>query len=264
MYVKSYRTEAKPVRRTKAEAEQTREAILAAAIETFLERGVTRATLDEIARAARVTRGAVYWHFRDKLEIFLALERRANLPNEEFGARLKARLAADPRLNPLDELANTIREGVQSFEADAERCRILTILWTRCEYVEEMLPVLRRQERADAALREMFEAVIGLAAERGQVAPCWAPELAARALLLLINGSVADWLRAQGKARLVTQAMPLVTAFLATVGLSPASAAAMAANSGFSGGLAVAKSRAGTSPGKVSGSARHPARRLSG
>src|SRR6201994_3729059 len=98
------------VRRTKAEAEQTREAILKAAVETFLERGVTRATLDEIARAARVTRGAVYWHFRDKLEIFLALERRANLPNEEFGARLKARLTADPGLDPVQELAGSIKE----------------------------------------------------------------------------------------------------------------------------------------------------------
>jgi hypothetical protein len=44
-------------------------------IAVFLERGVSRATLDEIARAAGVTRGAIYWHFRDKLEIFVALER---------------------------------------------------------------------------------------------------------------------------------------------------------------------------------------------
>ena len=123
------------MRRTKAEAEKTREAIITASIEVFLERGVTRATLDEIARAAGVTRGAIYWHFRDKLEIFLALERRANLPNKELGERLKARLAADPRLDPLDELADTIREGLQSFEANLERRSILTILWTRCEYV---------------------------------------------------------------------------------------------------------------------------------
>ena len=186
------------MRRTKAEAEQTREAIIAAAIEVFLKRGVTRATLDEIARVAGVTRGAIYWHFRDKLEIFLALERRANLPNEELGERLKARLAADPQLDPLDELANTIREGLQSFEANLERRSILTILWMRCEYVDEMRPVLIRQQRADAALRELFETVIGLAAARGRVASIWPPNIAARALLLLINGAVADWLREPG------------------------------------------------------------------
>jgi len=202
------------MRRTKAEAEQTREAILIAAVEVFLERGVTRATLDEIARAARVTRGAIYWHFRDKLEIFLALERRANLPNEELGATLKARLAADTTLDPLKELADTIRRGVRSFEADHERCRILTILWLRCEYVDEMRPVLLRQQRADVALREVFEAIIEQAAVRAGRPLAWAPELAARALLLLINGSVTDWLREPGGTSLVTRAMPLVTSFL--------------------------------------------------
>lgn len=205
------------VRRTKAEAEQTREAVLAAAIEVFLERGVTRATFDEIARAAGVTRGAIYWHFKDKLEIFLVLERRANLQNEEFGDRLEARLAADPGLDPLDELAAILREGLQSFEANPERRRILTILWQRCEYVGEMSPALERQQRADAALRKLFEAVVGSAVERGLIAPGWSPELAAYALLLLINGSVADWLRRPGRARLVTRTMPLVTALLNSI-----------------------------------------------
>jgi AcrR family transcriptional regulator len=205
------------VRRTKAEAEQTREAILAAAIETFLGRGVTRATLDEIARAARVTRGAIYWHFHDKLEIFLALERRANLPNEELGARLKARLTADPGLDPIHELALAIEAGLKSFGADLDRRRILTILWMRCEYVDEMRPVLKRQELADAALRELFETVIGLAAARGTIASGWTPEVAARALLLLINGSVADWLRGCSTGELVARTMPLVSAFLSSL-----------------------------------------------
>ena len=213
------------MRRTKAEAEKTREVIITASIEVFLERGVTRATLDEIARAAGVTRGAIYWHFRDKLEIFLALERRANLPNKELGERLKARLAADPRLDPLDELADTIREGLQSFEANLERRSILTILWTRCEYVDEMLPVLIRQQRADAVLRELFETVIGLAAARNRVASIWPPNIAARALLLLINGSVADWLREHGESQLVTLTMPMVNAFLEAVSLPATSVA---------------------------------------
>jgi AcrR family transcriptional regulator len=207
------------VKRTKAEAEQTREAILTAAIAVFLKRGVSRATLDEIARAARVTRGAIYWHFKDKLQIFLTLERRANLPNEAFGERLKARLAADQALDPLNELAATIRDGLESFETNPERCRILTILWLRCEYVGEMLPALQGQERADALLRELFETVIELAAERGRIVPGWSPEMAGRALLLLINGSVEDWLREPASDRLVNRIMPLVARFLDAVRL---------------------------------------------
>ena len=120
---------------------------------------------------------------------------------------------------------DTIREGLQSFEANLERRSILTILWIRCEYVDEMLPVLIRQQRADAVLRELFETVIGLAAARNRVASIWPPNIAARALLLLINGSVADWLREHGESQLVTLTMPMVNAFLEAVSLPATSVA---------------------------------------
>jgi hypothetical protein len=45
-----------------AALQEAQSAVLAAAIDVFLERGVTRATLEQIARAAGVTRGAIYWH----------------------------------------------------------------------------------------------------------------------------------------------------------------------------------------------------------
>ncbi|RVD08656.1 TetR family transcriptional regulator [Mesorhizobium sp. M7A.F.Ca.ET.027.02.1.1] len=205
------------MRRTKAEAERTREAVLAGAIDVFLERGVTRATLEQIASAAGVTRGAIYWHFKDKQEIFIALERRANLPSDELGARLEARLAAEPELDPLAELKDAIEEGLRAFEKDPERSRILTILWLRCDYSEELLPALARQREADLALQRLFETVIGIAARRDGLAPGWSVETAARALLLLVNGSVLDWLRAPGKSVLTPGTMKLVAAFLDTV-----------------------------------------------
>jgi TetR/AcrR family acrAB operon transcriptional repressor len=61
------------VRRTKEEALATRAALLDAAEKVFRQHGVTRATLGAVASAAGVTRGALYWHFRDKDELFAAL-----------------------------------------------------------------------------------------------------------------------------------------------------------------------------------------------
>ncbi len=75
-------------RRTKEQAEQTREAILDAAEQVFFQRGVSRASLEEIGRVAGVTRGAVYWHFKDKLDLFLAIEERVRLPQEQMLAQL--------------------------------------------------------------------------------------------------------------------------------------------------------------------------------
>ena len=149
----------------------------------------------------------------------------SSLPNEEFGTQPTARLTAKPGLDPFDELQDAIHEGLRSLETNLERHRIPTILWLRCEYVEEMMPVVARQQRADVALRELFASVINLAAARAQVAPGWSPDTAAGGLLRLIKGSVADWLREPGKAQLVTTIMPLISAFLEAMSLPECAAA---------------------------------------
>ncbi|PLM57784.1 acrEF/envCD operon transcriptional regulator, partial [Klebsiella michiganensis] len=50
-------------RRTKEDALKTRQLLIESAIQQFALRGVTSTTLADIADAAGVTRGAVYWHF---------------------------------------------------------------------------------------------------------------------------------------------------------------------------------------------------------
>jgi TetR/AcrR family acrAB operon transcriptional repressor len=68
------------VRKTKEEADLTRSLIIEAARRVFLECGVGGTTFERIAAAAGVTRGAVYWHFRNKTELFFAMREQAILP----------------------------------------------------------------------------------------------------------------------------------------------------------------------------------------
>jgi AcrR family transcriptional regulator len=51
----------------------TCERILAAAASVFARQGYTGATLDDVAEAAGLTKGAVYWHFSSKGDLFMAL-----------------------------------------------------------------------------------------------------------------------------------------------------------------------------------------------
>jgi AcrR family transcriptional regulator len=61
-------------RRTQAERrEQTREEVLAAAARVFAKRGFHATSLDAIAEEAGFSRGAVYYNFADKEELFLEL-----------------------------------------------------------------------------------------------------------------------------------------------------------------------------------------------
>lgn len=208
-------------RRTKDEAGRTRKAVLDAAERIFLERGVARATLEEVARAAGVTRGAVYWHFRDKLDLFLAIDARARLPGEE----LLARLAAYDGPDPVGELAEALAGAFAALEAHAERRRVLTVLLLRCEYTGDMAPALDRQRRADEALRAEFRRVFERAAAAGGLAARWTPESASLALHALIGGLVLAWLRGPEGLPLGTEGATAVCAFLDSVGTGGAPAA---------------------------------------
>lgn len=61
------------MRRTKEDALATRQAILQSALDTFYERGYSKTTFDEIAHRINLTKGAVYWHFRNKPDLVAAI-----------------------------------------------------------------------------------------------------------------------------------------------------------------------------------------------
>ena len=68
------------VRQTKENAEITRQRIIDAAREVFLSRGVSRTSIEQIATKAGLTRGAIYWHFSNKTDLFSALREQVLLP----------------------------------------------------------------------------------------------------------------------------------------------------------------------------------------
>lgn len=60
-------------RKTKEDAEATRERVLMAALDLFSEKGYSHTTFSDIARRINMTRGAVYWHFDNKPALLAAL-----------------------------------------------------------------------------------------------------------------------------------------------------------------------------------------------
>lgn len=60
-------------RKTKEEAQATRESVLIAALDLFSEKGYSRTTFSDIAKKIDMTRGAVYWHFDNKPALLAAM-----------------------------------------------------------------------------------------------------------------------------------------------------------------------------------------------
>ena len=82
-----------PGSRRQEHALDTRESLVAAARELFAERGYAATPIEEIARRARVTKGALYHHFDDKRELFRAVCRSVQLGWVE---RIRAAVADEP------------------------------------------------------------------------------------------------------------------------------------------------------------------------
>lgn len=181
------------MRRTKEQAEQTRAAILEAAELLFLQKGVAHSTLEQIAKAAGVTRGAVYWHFQSKAHLFHAMLSQVRLPPEQLAERLSGCDGVDPLLSLRDLCINAI----ENLARDEQRRRIFTILLHRCEFTAELHEA---EERHNAFIKLFISQVEDLLTRpdcTSRLQPGVSPGLAARALHALLIGLFTDWTRDQ-------------------------------------------------------------------
>jgi AcrR family transcriptional regulator len=192
-------------RHTKQEAAATRDAIIDAAEALFEKNGVSRTSLDAIARAANVTRGAIYWHFRDKADLFRAMQERARLPQEQF---FESR-SLDLEERSLDALQEATIEMMRRFVGDARARRVYGIILFRCEYVGELGADLLRCE-ADGRMLGVVRQVFNRAAEAGGLRPRWTAALASDAYVCMLVGIFSEWVRRGEEMDMVETATPML------------------------------------------------------
>lgn len=129
------------VRKTKEDAELTRRRIVNSARAVFLERGVSRSTLEHIAAHAEVTRGAVYWHFKNKSEIFHAIRDQVFLPLID---RMDDSLTRASHEDPLTQIENSLCVTIDDLNENIEMRQTYEIMMIKCEYVDEFSLVLQQ------------------------------------------------------------------------------------------------------------------------
>lgn len=200
-------------RRTKDEAERTRHAILDAAEKVFFAQGVSRTSLEAIARAARVTRGAVYWHFCDKTELCEAMLQRVFLPQED----ILVRLAARPSNRPLSDLKKACGDALAHMARDKHRQRVVAILTQRCEYVEEMAAVMERRRQCKDSMLSRSQTLFEHARRLKQLAPAWTPRLAAVSLQALMSGLIANAVERRKNFNLAREGRQCLEAFFSSL-----------------------------------------------
>ncbi|PWV65562.1 TetR family transcriptional regulator [Plasticicumulans acidivorans] len=203
-------------RKTKAEAEQTRTLILDTAEKLFHEQGVSHTSLADIAQAAGLTRGAIYWHFQDKLDLFNAMHERIAMPFSETLEKL-ATLE-----DPLGALRIRCIEDLENLVDDEHLCRVLSVILHKCEYVAEMGQLCERFDSHVCKVMEAKEKVMYHAHQLGQLRRGLDPHLAAVALHNFMLGTISDWLFAPERhCSLRRDARVLVDIFFRGIAAAP-------------------------------------------
>lgn len=206
------------MRRTKEEADQTRRRIIAAALRTFHRHGIARTTLEDIARAARVTRGAIYWHFSGKQALLRAIREQVSLPlidQSDFTLLYETAGA------PLERVERFLVDLLRAVEESREIRTAFAVMSFKCEYVGELAGELDEYARKNERLRSALTQAYGQAAARGDLRADLIPPLAALATLAFAAGLMRLWLLDRDATGIRKQARALIRVHVAGLAACP-------------------------------------------
>ncbi|HEX5539397.1 MAG TPA: TetR family transcriptional regulator [Methylophilaceae bacterium] len=200
------------VRKTKEDAELTRQRIIDAAREMFLTYGVSRTSMEQIASQAGVTRGAVYWHFSNKIELFHAMREQVLLPMiDRMDDTLLVKDSDDP-LNCIERFFCCTIEALDKSTATRQTYEIMMI---KCEYVDEFAAVLQQIMSNCSSIIEKITLVYQRAQAQGQLHPGQEPAQLAMDSHLFFIGLLNMWVKDTESKEFRYRAMDLIKAHIA-------------------------------------------------
>lgn len=187
------------MRRTQEDAEQTRLDLLKAAEHIFAQQGFAATRLSDIAKAANVTRGAIYHHFGNKMELFIALHKERVDP---YFAMMDEILESD--LKPIEKIKKFFIEFLTRARKDTDfASRQRFDIFRDVEFcgTEELHDFIR--EKGEKVYQKIIELI-----KHGQaikdIRPDINPELAAINLMAYMKGLVSIYLM-EGDMKIINE-----------------------------------------------------------
>jgi AcrR family transcriptional regulator len=197
------------MRRTKVAAALTREQLLQAALQIFRERGYNATTLEEIARRAGTTRGAIQWHFGSKADLFNTLVR------EQYQrAALRLKELASGGGSPLQTLRLLLVRWLCYAEEDPDFRTMLELTTLHTEIVPELAEGMQEKTQGIRDTVARFAELIRQGMAAGEVRTDIDVQAAATMALGIIYGVTTQWLIDPGAFSLKERAEEMVAIFI--------------------------------------------------
>ncbi|KZC87193.1 HTH-type transcriptional regulator MtrR [Neisseria flavescens] len=178
------------MRRTKTEALKTKEYLMLAALDTFYQKGIARTSLNEIAQAAGVTRGALYWHFKNKEDLFDALFQR-------ICDDIESCIKEDSNNNNEQAWSSfrlTLTRFFESLQHNELHYKFHSILFLKCEHTEQNEAVIAIAKKHQSLWREKIVAVLTDAVQQKALADNLDIDMAVIFIKSSLDGLIWRWL----------------------------------------------------------------------
>lgn len=177
------------MRRTKEEAAVTRATLLKTALSVFSAKGFSAATLEDVAKAAKMTRGAIYWHFKSKADLY-------NMLVEEVSARgaavVQGAVAEGGTL--LEILRRVFVRQCGLIEEDKEARAVMELALFKTGLDPELQAGRKKQLEAGNALIAGITDAMRQGIDQGVLRNDIDPADMARAFVAFENGVIQLWL----------------------------------------------------------------------
>ncbi|WP_373741210.1 TetR family transcriptional regulator [Neisseria sp.] len=205
------------MRKTKVEALKTREHLMLAALDTFHKKGVARTSLNEIAQNAGVTRGALYWHFKNKEDLFEALFQR--ICNDIDSCM------AEDLSNEADNVWESFRMSLMKLflrvESNSLHNKFYNILYRKCEHTEQNEAIISIMSKYQTLWNEKLHDILNDCIAQHSLDPALDIDAASVYIKANITGLQYQWLNAPYSFELNQMAARIIPMMLDNLKNSP-------------------------------------------
>jgi AcrR family transcriptional regulator len=151
-------------RQTREKIQATRDKVLLGALDVFSKKGFSRSTLEDIAKHIHMTRGVVYWHFKDKQDLMIELMRMmAHREVDLISAKVS-------EINTVDDIVNNYMARLELLDEDATIRKFAYLIFLQVEWATEkkLAALPKRVPGRESPFAQIREALLRLR-ENGEI-----------------------------------------------------------------------------------------------
>jgi TetR/AcrR family acrAB operon transcriptional repressor len=200
------------MRRTKEEAEITKQNLLAAGLEVFSRKGYRATRVEDIARQANVTTGAIYHHFGGKSALYIALVEKSSAKANKLAQQI-----IEEGGTPATILRRLLVRMFEFAEEDQEYQAVIELFLNKTEFSPELSSITKETLEGRRNLTKFFSNLIREGIQAGEFRPDISQEDAALSLVGFMNGMGLIWVQDPKHFSIKERAGNLVDSFLSGI-----------------------------------------------